>query len=366
MATITKRQWETAKGEPRSAWVLAFTDREGKRHKKQFAKKRDAEREQARVTAEISKGSWRAEAERKTVKDAVDGYASELETLHADGHVATGYYRNTKSQLENYVLPKLGSTVLADLTKGRVVELRDTMRDDGVGRPTINRTLGAFSRALKHASERDWISGNPASGVTLKARREDNDKRVHAPSRAVLAKLLAAADDELAARVRFAIATGLRASEQWALRWGDISIKKKTLTVCRTVDIYGTVREATKSEAGKRNVPLSDAMVAMLEARQGAKDDFVFPDSQGGFTRHTNFTRRVWNPLFKDTELEPIGWHSLRHFAISSWVASGMNLKAVQVIAGHSTFQMTVDRYSHLLPEDVPHQAFNDIAATLP
>lgn len=365
MATITKRQWPSKSG-PKSAWVLAFTDREGKRHKRQFAKKRDAEAEQTRVTAEISKGSWRAEAERKTVKDAVDGYLNSMEREAGSEHVGVSYYRDTKAQLHNHILPKLGNVTLADLTKGRVIEMRDDLQQKGIGATTINRSIGSLSRALVYAGDRDWINGNPAAGVTVKVRRDDGDRRVHAPSRAVLTRILKVADAETAARIRFAIATGLRASEQWALRWSDIDMNRKTLSVQRRVGRLGDVRDRTKSEAGRRTVPLSDTMIAMMKARAGQGDAYVFPDSSGGFTRHSNFAKREWNPLLEKAEVDHFGWHALRHFAVSSWVATGMNLKAVQVIAGHSTFQVTVDRYAHLLPEDVPHETFNAIAETLP
>jgi integrase len=49
-------------------------------------------------------------------------------------------------------------------------------------------------------------------------------------------------------------------------------------------------------------------------------------------------------------------WHSLRHYAISTWLAKcAGNLKLVQTWAGHGTLSQTLDRYGHLIPRDGDH-----------
>jgi integrase len=354
--------------------VLAWTERDGTRKKQQFAKKREAEARLTDIQVQVRGGTYRAAADQKTVSDAIDSYVEKLKVRNDRGQrVATSYLRNTIAQLENYVRPKLGARLLADLTKGAVVELHDAMQKDEVGVVTIRRTIGSLSRALRHAADRDWIATNPARGISIDAPADQGDGKVTPPSRSVLAAILAAADAETSLRIRFAAASGLRASEQWALRWGDVDLVERRVTVCRTVDIYGDVRESTKSKAGRRHVPIGSSLAAELAARRGSPasdayrpdDAYVFPDSRGSFTRHTNFLRRTWNPLLKQAGVGRLGWHSLRHFAISTWVLAGMNMKKVQVLAGHSSFAMTSDRYSHLLPEDAPDALFDRLAESL-
>ncbi len=74
MATITKRKWKTGRGEDREAWVLAYTDQAGKRHKEQFTKKRDADAGRVEVEGQVKSGTYRADAATTTVKDACDEY----------------------------------------------------------------------------------------------------------------------------------------------------------------------------------------------------------------------------------------------------------------------------------------------------
>ena len=50
---------------------------------------------------------------------------------------------------------------------------------------------------------------------------------------------------------------------------------------------------------------------------------------------------------FRDAEMR---WHDLRHFAVSLWIEQGFSIKEVMTFAGHSSIQMTMERYGHLFP----------------
>jgi len=58
-------------------------------------------------------------------------------------------------------------------------------------------------------------------------------------------------------------------------------------------------------------------------------------------------------------------WHALRHFAISCWIAAGLSPKTVQTFAGHSTLQVTMDRYGHLFKSEDHQRAMDAIAKEL-
>ncbi|RVD62161.1 site-specific integrase [Mesorhizobium sp. M7A.F.Ca.ET.027.03.2.1] len=394
MATITKRRWKTGKGEQREAWVLAYTDKKGARHKEQFSLKRDADAKRVEVEGQIGKGTFRAEAATKTVKDAIDSYIKHLGKRHGKGEqVTTMYLRNTTGQLRTHVEPELGGTKLSELTTRAINEMVDKLKDAEVGIPTIRRVVGALSRTLAYAIGEDWVASNAAKGVRITAKRGQGSEKVVPPSKADLAKIIKAAKEwepeapkgfgeeaeakfkaraaelnDLALRVKFAAATGLRASEQWALRWRHLDLKKRTVTVETRVDAFGDF-DTTKSEAGKRTVPLGKALTDELADRRkktkAGDDDFVFPDSAGGFTRHTLFVKRRWYPLVAKAEVKDLGWHALRHFAVSTWIEAGLQPKAVQTLAGHATYAITMNRYGHLFPSETHADAMDKIADQL-
>jgi len=64
-----------------------------------------------------------------------------------------------------------------------------------------------------------------------------------------------------------------------------------------------------------------------------------------------------WHQQRRNDTPEEFNWHALRHFAVSCWIDAGPPPKTVQTFAGHSSLQVTMDRYGHLLRSDSPVRA---------
>jgi integrase len=304
------------------------------------------------------------------------------------------YLRNTTSQLRNHIQPDIGDIKLADLTARRLTDLVDKLKDEGSSVPTVRRVRGALTRTVQHAVGQDMVATNVARGIRVTGKRGEGTQKVVPPSKEVMTILLKAAaiylpdvprgfgvdatakflgrageNNDLPLRIKFAAATGLRASEQWALRWRHIDQKNRTVLVESRVDAFGDF-DTTKSEAGKRTIPLSKILNEELAARRSStkfngEDDFVFPSVEGGFTRHTMFIARRWKPLLAKAGVDEFGWHALRHFAVSTWIEAGLQPKAVQTLAGHSTYAITMNRYGHMFPSDDHAAAMDKVASAL-
>lgn len=386
MATITRRKWKTGKGVEREAWVLAYTDASGKRHKQQYAKKREAEARRVEVEGQIVGGTYRAEAASKTVEDAVVEYLKDMTARHARGeHVTAHYLKTTEAQLYNYVAPKpgreisfdggIGGVKLSQCTAGTISDFRDKLRDAGVGVVTTRRILGSLSRALSYAVGKDWMAANPAAAVRVTGKRGEGAKKVVPPTKATLAAALKAADADFALKLKFAAVSGLRASEMHALRWSKIDFTAREVTVDSRVDVYGNL-DTTKSEAGIRKVPIAATIATELKewrirSKFAKDDDLVFPDTKGGYVQHGNMLKRKFRPLLATVaedlgkKFKPFGWHALRHFAISTWIEAGLQPKTVQTFAGHSSLAVTMSRYGHMFPSESHGAAMDKIAASI-
>jgi integrase len=390
VALIKKRKWTNNSG-THEAWRLDFTDRHGKRHREQFTLKRDAEDRLGELQGTTRAGTYRALADKADVAKACQEFCAYMTDRRDRGEKVTEtYLRTTRQHCENYIDPSgayvirrpgikrkdsigfkegLGAIKLADLTAARVVKFRDDMRKNGAGVVTTRRVLGTLSRVLKHAVENDMATMNVAKGIRVIGTRDEDSERVTPPSKEDMAALLKTVSGDFKIRVQFAAATGLRASEQWALRWGNVDLQLGKVTVDSRVDAFGGI-DTTKSAAGKRSVPIGKTLLSALIAWKSkshytGSEDFVFPDGRGNFTRHTNMTKRFWNPLIEAAKIEPIGWHALRHFAVSTWIEAGLQPKAVQTLAGHSSFHITMSRYGHLFPSEDHQSAFDKIAEAL-
>lgn len=226
------------------------------------------------------------------------------------------------------------------------------------------KAIGA--RILGHAIATNLIAVNAARGIEVIARRDQGSKKVTPPTNAELPKLLAKADEDFKIAILLAATSGLRAGELWALRWRHVDFVGREITVETRVDRFKE-EDTTKTEAGVRKVPgiLKTLKAWRLGSRFSKADDLVFPNRRGGFVNHDNRMHRTFRPLCLKAEVPALKWHALRHFAISTWIEADLAPKTVQNFAGHSSLEMTMDRYGHLFPSDDHRKAFDAIATGL-
>ncbi|WP_246693823.1 site-specific integrase [Methylobacterium sp. WL18] len=373
MASVRKRSWATSKGERRTAWSVDFADASGARQRRQFDTKREADAFRVEAEGQVRAGTFRPEADKVAIGTVVDQYLAECRGRMERGERMTRHHFETvEGLIRNHVLHVeygVGGMKLAHLTASKVRAFRDRLRAAGVSVPLTRKVLGALSRVLGHAVATDLIAVNAAQKIEVIARRDQGSKKVVPPSKADLQAMLVAADEDFRRVILFAAATGLRAGELWALRWRHIDFTASEIIVETRVDRFKT-EGTTKSDAGVRTVPLGADLGRILKAwrlksRFSKAGDLVFPNGRGGYVNHDNQMHRLFRPLCLSTGVTSIRWHSLRHFAISTWIEAGLSPKAVQTFAGHSSLEMTMDRYGHLFPSETHKNAFDVIAAGL-
>jgi integrase len=100
---------------------------------------------------------------------------------------------------------------------------------------------------------------------------------------------------------------------------------------------------------------------AHLETLVPAPDTLLFTAPKGGPLRIANFRQRVWWPSLESAGLpRSIRIHDMRHTCASLLIRQGVHPKAIQHHLGHSSINITMDRYGHLLPDQ-----YDDLASQL-
>jgi integrase len=156
-----------------------------------------------------------------------------------------------------------------------------------------------------------------------------------------------------------AVFTGMREGEILGLCWDKIDIDNKKIKVHRSV-YEGEMREFTKTSTSHRTVDMTNSLAELfkeLKRKRQLLSKLVFPNDVGKPKLASNMLRRRFHPCLKQAfGEEKIKFHELRHSYVSFLLAQGVPMKYIQHQVGHSTINITMNTYGHLL-EDVHENA---------
>jgi integrase len=153
--------------------------------------------------------------------------------------------------------------------------------------------------------------------------------------------------------------TGLRLGELLALQWGDLDFTNRFIEVQRNL-VSGKL--TTPKNSNRRRVDMSAhlaetlerrlvaAKAAVLKAGKSEPPAWVFTNRDGEPLDGDNLRRRVFQPALTKAKLRQVRIHDLRHTFASLLIQQGESLAYVRDQLGHSSIQVTVDIYGHLVP----------------
>lgn len=371
MATVKKRVWATAKGEKREAWRVSYTDADGERQHKQFALKRDADAYRIKAEGELALGIHTADAASVTVAEACDIWIKKGET----DDLEWGTIKQRREVCNLHIKPLLGKEKLSRLTMPKIEAFRDSLVETR-SRLMASKAVRFLSSVLIEAMRQGLVAQNVARGVKVKNRGRDEAPTI-IPEVSELKAMLEAAKSldneapETYPLILLAISAGLRGSELRGLRWPDLDFKAATVTVRQRADQRGVIGKC-KSKAAYRTIPLAPAVIVAFKAwklRCPPSDlDLVFPNGEGRPIHVNNLREYRWQPILKavgaavptgrfDCKGREIyehkyGMHDLRHACASRWIKQKIDLKRLTTWLGHSSVQITLDVYGHLIKDE--------------
>jgi integrase len=262
-------------------------------------------------------------------------------------------------------IPLLGPIKIVELSPRRIRAWHKLVSEE-VSVYSANKALIKLKAALALAAE-DHEFRPPAMPTGLQRQRDKARKAVLTPDE--VARLLAAARDDLDKGVYYAapFLMGTRPSEQLGLKWDDVDFEANLIRIRRAQMRYGALSEMTKTEAGRRDIPMSPMLREMLLAwrvrcpRKDGALERVFPapgvprawplprEGGGGPLVYGSFRKRYWRPTLKRLGLPPVTPHSARHSFISVLQAQGVEVGLVAKLAGHKSAVVTLSHYTHAM-----------------
>jgi integrase len=270
-------------------------------------------------------------------------------SVHLKPKTKVGY----ESILRNRVLPVFGQARISAITqldvRRFIADLSASRDEPGTIRNTFNVLRLVFGMAVGSGA----LQINPCAGVRMP--RSARDEMLFLQPEEIL-RLADTINPAFRVLVLFAAYTGLRAGEIGALRIGRLDLSRGTALVRESLaDVKGKLVFGPTKTYAHRTARLPPFLCAELSEHLGTGQhdptDLVFTTATGRAIRHNLFYARQFKPAVVPAGL-PAGlrFHDLRHTCAALLVAQGAHPKAIMERLGHSSIQVTLDRYGHLFP----------------
>lgn len=347
-------------------------DRNGRRVRKYrtFDTKRDATRAFNEHKVKMDKGTQILPSE-YTFAQWLDYWYKDIILPQIEETTAYGY----RGMIENYLKPQLGEIRLQKLTARDIQQYYTWLMDEKELSPnTVIKHHNLLTNTLNAAERQEYITKNPMRAVSPPKKRQREAKFYTPEQLGIL--LDKAVGTRLELPVFICAYLGLRRGELCGLRWSDVDLEHKTITIENTRTQAGKkeIEKGTKTVSSTRTLYLPDTLCDMLKAakehQQACRAEYknAYDDNdyvvvmEDGRPFRPNYLSELFGKFLADNDLPKIVLHELRHTFASLSNQAGIPAYNIGKALGHSTPATTQKIYTHLL--DQTHtQAVEGVAA---
>lgn len=297
---------------------------------------------------------------------------------YAEITVRPSTYISYEGYVYNHINPVLGDIPVQQITPVIIQNFYnqkfESGRADGNGglsAKTIRNIHNMLHQSLDQAKINSIILSNPTDGTVIPKQEKKEMRVLSVQEQTALINVLHL--HRLGFAIMFDLATGLRIGELCALKWSDINFTRRTVKISRTLQrikksmaqqINGENSTAiiegnVKTNSGFREIPLPDKIFdKLLEHQQNQimemnyygqlyqNHGYIFTMPLGNCVEpHT--MRDAFDYLLNAAGIEHANFHALRHTFATRAIESGVNIKTLSDILGHSQVQVTMDLYCH-------------------
>ncbi len=343
---------------PNGTWSAAVSLPDGRRKFFYGKTKEDARRKLSRALHAIEVGSL-ADAHGITVGEFLDQWLTEV----VQPNVRPWTYKGYEVHVRLHLKPGIGHIPLDKLAPLHVQQLLNAKKSEGLSAKSIRYIRGTLRTALNQAVRWEILSRNPASLVDG-PRVGHYEIRPFTPEEA-RAFLAAMKGDRLESLYSVALTIGLRQGEALGLCWKEVDLKMGYLRVSKQLQRFdGETRLVEPKTARSRRTLALPASITrslrehrdrQLEERAAAGDrwtetDLVFTTTTGRPIDATKISKDFHRHLDR-AGLAQRRFHDLRHSCATLLLVQGVSPRVVMEVLGHSQISLTMNTYTHVLPE---------------
>ena len=292
---------------------------------------------------------------------------------------------NYKSRIETHIIPYMGNMKLNKITTANVQRFYYHLMDKKLKPYTAKRIIQVLTSCFKYAKKLNLISTIPTDIEYFKDEYED---KVKVWDETQLNYFLSQINNNyLYLPVLTTVLTGMRIGELCGLRWTNVDLENGEIHICEQViqdKISKTLVHTNilKTSKSNRTISIPPMLIKVLSNVKPKKNiliekinDFVILNRDGGMCKPRNLSMNFTKVVAKykkslddfknEKAIAPIGYmqlpqitfHDLRHTHATILLLHGENIKVISKRLGHKSTKITLDTYSHVLPEMEKHTA---------
>lgn len=335
-----------------------------------FRTKREALAAELSIKSELARGTW-VDQSSLTVGEHV------LRWLDQHSHnIKPTTHQSYAANVTNHIIPHLGHIKLQELTVAQLNEFYSTLLTNGriktgsdkggsLSPTTVRYIAIILGKSLQDALESGQVVRNVAVAARKPRISQETKNEVRTWSASEVAQFLDSTSvDRLHPLWVLYATTGLRRGEGLGLRWEDVDLQGGHASIRQNlVVVRGGLKFGTPKNNRGRQISLANQTAKALSTWRAVQLTeklalgVTWDNSSGNV-----FTREDGSPLHPDrvtsefrrsqkrTELPKITLHQLRHTWATLALQAGIQPKIVSENLGHSSIQITMDTYSHVLP----------------
>ena len=309
-------------------------------------------------------GNSREEAERKLI-DAVIGSKpvavtgmtvkeSCSEWLSVSSHrVKLSTLANYRMKIEKHIIPQFGDIMCCEITSKMAYSFMQKKLDEGLSPRYVADIMVLLKTVFKYL-QREYHVANPFDNIVLPKSTKPEVRLLTSDEQRKLRQYLNEHSDSFSLGITLALAMGLRVGEVCGLMWSDIDLKKRILTVNRTVQRVAVhdgdsktkvIVSPPKSQSSAREIPIPAGVFSMLKNMNGNDEHYIVSDSTKPAEPRT--MQYHFAKILKNVDLPSVRFHSLRHCMASAAIDAGFDVKTLAEILGHARIELTMNLYVH-------------------
>lgn len=272
------------------------------------------------------------------------------------GRVRESTYVKYDGILQKHILPGLGGCCPQGFSTQLAEQFKQALLDEGLSAKTVRDILTVLRSILKYTAAQ-YPGAFPAVEIACPREPKKDVRVLDLAEQTRFIEFLQTDMDECRFGTLLALLTGLRIGELCALRWGNVSLRSKTIRVDATMqrlkNLDGAgggktkiVISAPKSDTSVRTIPLTDSAARLCSCfYRHDPNAFVLTGTEQ-YMEPRMLQKRLAS-YTKACGLEGVHFHTIRHTFATRCVEAGVEIKSLSEILGHADIAITLGRYVH-------------------